>query len=375
MDNSVIIGILGFIFSLLLLVFSAFLLTVKTNNKIGNILLASLLIVTAIDCTAFFSYYVVDVNLTLDILRIKLSGLKEPLLFLYVLSVIYSNFKLKKIHLVHLIPFLINTLILIPNFFLVDSEAKTEFYNDFIGNPEIVFSNYFGRLLTITYFGASIYYVLRYRKLLLENHTNENDFKNYKWLKQYLMLTFIAILITLTKGVIRDSGRFSIEVVEVWRIVLLLYGMFFVFWLIFKALNTPKLFRGFDVSLKTSKEMDKGDLDENHNERISDLKKYMEEHEPYLNPSLTIRNLADQLKVPMRDLSVLINQELKLHFFDFINEYRIEKAKNILSNPSKTKVTVLEILYEVGFNSKSSFNTAFKKHTGKTPTQFRKSVI
>ena len=172
MDNSVIIGILGFIFSLLLLVFSAFLLTVKTNNKIGNILLASLLIVTAIDCTAFFSYYVVDVNLTLDILRIKLSGLKEPLLFLYVLSVIYSNFKLKKIHLVHLIPFLINTLILIPNFFLVDSEAKTEFYNDFMGNPEIAFSNYFGRLLTITYFGASIYYVLRYRKLLLENHTN-----------------------------------------------------------------------------------------------------------------------------------------------------------------------------------------------------------
>ena len=190
-----------------------------------------------------------------------------------------------------------------------------------------------------------------------------------------MILTFIAILITLTKGFIRDSGRFSVEVVEVWRIVLLLYGMFFVFWLIFKALNTPKLFRGFDVSLKTSKEMDKGDLDENHNERISDLKKYMEEHEPYLNPSLTIRNLADQLKVPMRDLSVLINQELKLHFFDFINEYRIEKAKNILSNPSKTKVTVLEILYEVGFNSKSSFNTAFKKHTGKTPTQFRKSVV
>ena len=57
---------------------------------------------------------------------------------------------------------------------------------------------------------------------------------------------------------------------------------------------------------------------------------------------------------------------------DFVNEFRIKEAKSILKDPSKKEFTVLEILYEVGFNSKSSFNTAFKKHTGLTPTQFRK---
>jgi AraC-like DNA-binding protein len=93
---------------------------------------------------------------------------------------------------------------------------------------------------------------------------------------------------------------------------------------------------------------------------------------PYLNSSLTIRNLAKQMDLPMRQLSVLINQYLNQHFFDFVNEYRINKAKEILKNPEKKEVTILEILYEVGFNSKSSFNTAFKKHTGLTPTQFRK---
>jgi len=55
-----------------------------------------------------------------------------------------------------------------------------------------------------------------------------------------------------------------------------------------------------------------------------------------------------------------------------VNSYRIEEAKKFFSDPVNRKKTVLEILYEVGFNSKSVFNNAFKKHTGITPTQFRK---
>jgi AraC-like DNA-binding protein len=70
-----------------------------------------------------------------------------------------------------------------------------------------------------------------------------------------------------------------------------------------------------------------------------------------------------------RDLSILINQNLNQHFFDFINKYRIIEAMNILKNPAKKELTVLEILYEVGFNSKSSFNTGF------TSTQFKKKEL
>lgn len=58
-----------------------------------------------------------------------------------------------------------------------------------------------------------------------------------------------------------------------------------------------------------------------------------------------------------------------------MNEYRIEKAMEILKDPSQKELTVLEILYQVGFNSKSSFNTSFKKYTGKTPTDFRKQAL
>lgn len=98
----------------------------------------------------------------------------------------------------------------------------------------------------------------------------------------------------------------------------------------------------------------------------------MAKQEPYLNPELTIQDLASQLDIDVRELSLLINHYLNQNFYDFINQYRIDKATQILKNPEQQKLTILEILYQIGFNSKSSFNTSFKKRTGLTPTEYRK---
>ena len=100
----------------------------------------------------------------------------------------------------------------------------------------------------------------------------------------------------------------------------------------------------------------------------------MVEEKPYLDFELTLQKLANQINMPEKELSLLINHHLNKHFFDFINEYRINDAKTLLKDPAKKEVTVLEILYEVGFNSKSSFYTAFKKSTNQTPTAYRKSI-
>jgi AraC-like DNA-binding protein len=72
-----------------------------------------------------------------------------------------------------------------------------------------------------------------------------------------------------------------------------------------------------------------------------------------------------------RELSELINIEFGVHFFDFVNGYRVDTAKVMLTDQPER--TVLDVLYAVGFNSKSSFNTAFKKRTHMTPSAFRKS--
>jgi len=98
---------------------------------------------------------------------------------------------------------------------------------------------------------------------------------------------------------------------------------------------------------------------------------YMETAKPHLDPTISLQKLTDALSIPSHHLSQVLNSEFKQNFFDFINLYRIKESKKILSELKSNKKTILEILYESGFNSKSVFNTAFKKHTGLTPTQYR----
>jgi AraC-like DNA-binding protein len=128
-----------------------------------------------------------------------------------------------------------------------------------------------------------------------------------------------------------------------------------------------------EKKLESSKKMmDSYLLEEEFEQEILKIKGYMETEQPYLNPGLTLKRLATKLEIPARKLSSILNHEFNKNFAGFINDYRIEMAKERLKNPIDDKETIQEIMYEVGFNSKSSFNTLFKQKTGRTPTEYRK---
>jgi len=106
---------------------------------------------------------------------------------------------------------------------------------------------------------------------------------------------------------------------------------------------------------------------------LKKLLQTMNSQKPYMNPELTLKELSDLADIPPRYLSQILNESLKQNYYEFINRYRIEASKEYLSDPEKQKCTILEILYEVGFNSKVAFNTAFKKYIGMTPRHYRRS--
>lgn len=97
----------------------------------------------------------------------------------------------------------------------------------------------------------------------------------------------------------------------------------------------------------------------------------MEKEKPYLDPDISLARLAEKLDISKEVLSQVINRELYLNFNAFLNRYRVEEAKKRLRDPKENQFVVLKIAYDVGFNSKSSFNAVFKKMTGISPTQYR----
>jgi TolB-like protein/AraC-like DNA-binding protein/Tfp pilus assembly protein PilF len=101
---------------------------------------------------------------------------------------------------------------------------------------------------------------------------------------------------------------------------------------------------------------------------------YMTNEAPYLNADLSLRSLANQLNILPNKLSWLLNNSIGKNFNEFINHYRIEKFKKTAKDPMSKNFTIMGIAYDCGFNSKTVFNTYFKKETGLTPKEYLKKA-
>lgn len=97
----------------------------------------------------------------------------------------------------------------------------------------------------------------------------------------------------------------------------------------------------------------------------------MENGRIYREPELTLQQLADKLLCPSYQVSQAINDGLKKNFYDLVNSYRVEEAKRLLLDPKSKNYTILSVGLDAGFNSKTTFNTVFKKFTGMTPSDYR----
>ncbi|MBK8558088.1 MAG: helix-turn-helix transcriptional regulator [Lewinellaceae bacterium] len=104
--------------------------------------------------------------------------------------------------------------------------------------------------------------------------------------------------------------------------------------------------------------------------RIARLRSFMEQEKAYLNPDLTLTELAQQTGMNTAQLSFVINNGLGKNFNDFINQYRVEAVKSSLQDPSLAHLSLLGVAFECGFNSKTTFNRAFKKLTGNAPSGY-----
>jgi AraC-like DNA-binding protein len=344
------------------LLFSFFLLTKKTRSSLPNFFFGLFLLFIAFDISAFFwgSFY--EKRVVLNSFKMATSLLQMPIFYLYVLSICYSDFRAQKKHLWHGVLFMIFMILL------------------------IVYS-YSTKILLI--FGACaemqwlLYIILIFMSLNKHSQVYKENYskplpKVQNWLKQLTIIMVIAHSFVLARWVqlffdIKSNMIYSDLIISINSLIITA-------WVLLSALYQPQLFLGIKSNQEPLKSKKKenilSDKTRTYYRQISNrLKLHMDLEKPYLDFELTLEKLAKSINVPEKELSLVINCYLNQHFFDFINQYRIAEAKSILSNPKREKETILEILYTVGFNSKSSFYTAFKKITGKTPKAYRKEKL
>ena len=359
-----------------------FLLSSSSKRTLSNRLLAAYLFFTLFDNSSrFLSVYVYSSHPGFGMILSETVFLLPPLLYLFFKSSVYTDFKISKTSLLHLLPFLIFIIALIPGYFIpliTDPEAD---WVKLMYETDLYKVIYYGLHIQATVYYFFIFRMLyKYKRIVLENYSSQK-LENYKWLLSLILVFSFELLFATTKNIIRFIS--TVEIYNLAQNIVVVMAFLIVFWLIIKALLNPSLFSGVSTDIQLVKSILKtkptdhsttDHMENENNQLIEKLKVHMEESEPYLDSSLSMYDLAKQLHVPARELSISINHTLDKHFFDFINEYRIKKAMDLIQNSSDEKLTILEILYEVGFNSKSSFNTAFKKHSGLTPTEFKKNA-
>lgn len=354
-----------------LIFFSFFLLTQKNIKRLSNKILVVFLLSKGIAIiNIIFFYFVMPIYNScphLFYIGSSFSFLYAPALYFYTRSLVYSDFKFKKWHIVHLIPFITHSIFMTFKYHIYSADVKRELLavGPLLNIYERVIIYGALDLLVLGYMVASLVTLLAYRRQIKNLYSSIFNI-NLSWLR-FVLIGFIILyslgFCNFIIWIISSTHNLFLSSIQT-------IGFFiFANVIVYKGLKQPEIFFGIEEQSKYKKSSFKKSVDE---KSLKQLKNYMEIEKPFLEPAITLNELAGQVSIPARQLSQVINESFKRNFFDFINSYRIEEAKHYLLDRTNSNKTVLEVLYEVGFNSKSVFNSAFKKYTGMTPTEFKK---
>ncbi|WP_461090888.1 helix-turn-helix domain-containing protein [Spirosoma gilvum] len=298
----------------------------------------------------------------------------QPLLYLYVVSLTQQGFILKRSYLLHFAP----TLLFMLHAILVYSQTQAT--DNLSIQDQIAESLYFNTVKTIediiSVFMGILYGALSYRRLVryrkwLFNSISNPSYPTYQWLRNMLLLTG-GVLLLLGLNVFLDTSlRFTERYFFHWQ-VFYVYLAVNVYYLGINGYQQPPFEVAFDESAVDS--LPKRMLDTLKDEQVQDIKSRIEaaimQDNVFLDPDLSLSNLAGRLNVSVGIVSAVINSEFNKSFRSLINEQRVEEAKRRLIDPAFMHLSILGIALETGFNSEASFYRVFKSVTGLSPKQY-----
>ena len=388
-------------------VFLASLLLGRHGNKKANRILAILVV--------FYSIFIINSILFKNQMLfrhpqivIALDGLPflfGPLHFLYAKYLIASNKKFSAKEWLHFIPFIIYKVYNIPAYFVSEQELITYIKGwEITGRPFFLdFSGWVICVQGLTYMVLTIILIKKYNIRLKEVYSTIDKI-NLNWLRNITYMTFFIWIVVFVENMLIQAGR---EILGGKLDIISLLTAIFIYIMGYLGLSKSEIFSQLlvpdgnnflsgreypvtgnedtvnkstrremineEIALSDSPKYEKSGLSlEKARTYLNRLLYLMEQEKPFQKSELTLQQLSDKLSISTHNLSQVINTQLKQNFFDFVNQYRVEEVKRALGSPEKQHLKILSIALDAGFNSKTSFNTIFKKFTDQTPSEYRK---
>ena len=346
------------------------LLTIRRGNLTANRILAafSFSVSVSMSATIFSNLHYFQIYPHLSRINHPFDFLGGPLLYLYIRALTERNFTFTKKTLLHFVPAALVVLYLTP-FYFQSWEYK---------HASLPTTNwyYLRSALVITQF--LIYLVLTIVKLVGYSRRVKSQRtpaeRSILFQVRFLVASFLGLWVV---GLIRYSIDLRYPDPDhlkqtVWMLPLAVTGIFYA--LAYFGLRKPEVLSGPE-QVPREKKYERSTLTPERSQKyLRRLQDAMEIEKVYTDGNLTLQKLATKLSIPAQHLSQVVNEQLNQNILDFINTHRVEEAKRRLLDPARKHLSILAIAEEVGFNSKSSFNSVFKKHTNITPSEFRKGA-
>jgi AraC-like DNA-binding protein len=362
-----------YLVSFLFLSFASFLLVTRKKNNVSNEMLAILFIclgLSVIDVSNLITGFYAE-NPAYAFWLEWIPYVYGPCIFLFTKSVLFKDFKFKSWQWLHfLFPILVFIYYLF-TYHINSPSPKITLYKSLKNDGHLFNSSLFPLVSIIVYLILAFLNYQKYSKGI------KNQFSNIEkislgWVR-HVILGFVGLL--LVSFIIQSISMFvdNINLIRTLSLFSLFTLFVFIISSIFRGLKYSANFDGInEQELEIIQDIKKPNLSSEDQSILAEIDNKVQEGKLFLNPDISLKELAENLGIPARKLSILLNQGLNKNFFDYINNYRILTAMEMIEKSEDEKITILEIMYKAGFNSKSSFNTAFKKFTGMTPTQFKK---
>ncbi|MEZ4792675.1 MAG: helix-turn-helix domain-containing protein [Gelidibacter sp.] len=351
----------------------------NSTDKVSKILIAGFIAIHSLFILEFVFYYS---NYGLKYPHIYLISsigalLYGPLLYLY-FKKITQNYKLKAIDILHFVPNVILLVVLLPVYALpVEEKIKIQLgSSNLYSQTDFLYLIFLPKLVSLVVYGVLISKLYLNKQNIL--NFNFDDIIEF-WKSGIYRMHIIYVVSYFVYGISISGLFFSAygllyhsQVLSMSLMVLYVSGMAYI---------QPKVFdmESYtinDEGLLTLKYQKSGLTETFSLELKEKLMKLLIEKKIYKDNDINLDRLSEELNTSRHNTSQIINEHFNENFFEFMNDFRIDEAKQLLlSNNNGSKMNVSEILYEVGFNNKVSFNNAFKKRTGLTPTQFRNKMV